>query len=87
MIKLRCWQCRGTSIRVEGFKCRSARPTGRSTDISPPDFVEIGETVEGGIVHGHDEHEEFEDKQEELDVKITEAGAPFPPLGFLGLMT
>ena len=80
MWKLRCWQSRGKSIRFEGFKCRSAGPTGRSTDISPPDFVEIGDKAEDGIVQGHDKHEE-------LEVEITEAGAPFPLLGFLGLMT
>ena len=73
-------------MRFEGFKCRSAGPTGRSTDISPPDFVEIGiDIVEigDGMVQGHDEHEEFDDGT------LTEAGvaaAFLPLLDLLGVV-
>ena len=80
-----------TSIRFEGFECRSAGPTCRSTDISPPDFVEIGDVIVGigeAVVHGHDEHEEFYDETD--GETLTEAGvvaAFLPLLGFLGVIT
>ena len=74
-------------MTFEGLKCRSAGPTGRSTDVSPPDFVDIGDDIVGigdGMVQGHDEHGEFDDET------LTEAGvtaAFLPLLGFLGVVT
>ena len=73
-------------MKFEGFECQSAGPTGRSTDISPPDFVEIGDDIVeigGSMVQGHDEHGVFDDET------LTEAGvaaAVLPLLGFLGVV-
>ena len=70
-------------IKLVTPHCRSTDTKSRSTDISPPDSVEIGKEIGEDAVQRHDEHGEMAD-----DMPM-EAGAaaPFLLLGFLGVVT